>query len=225
MRPIHIMRLLAATILLSAACGGGGGSPVTVPPSDLAEVAAGADAARPFDSVPPDEGRVSETWRPGAGGLGGAVFVVDASGKEVGALMRRGSDDSTTGRAIYDTVTVFHPGSGLFFDITMTDATPLLPATTFFSSAGCGTPVGVSAGGCATCRAGHGIGFLHQGSWWRVISGAAREQVPNAATRPANADGACVPHSASGSPAFPVELVPGPTPPTSFAAPLHFEWR
>ncbi len=225
MRPTIIESLLATSTLLMCACGGGGGQPVTVPPSDLAEVAPGADVARPADGTSPADGRASDTWTPGAGGLGGAVFVVDASGKDVGALVRRGSDDSAAGRAIYDIVTVFHPPSGLFFDITMTEATPLLPATTFFSGTGCATPVGMSAGGCPTCRAGHGIGFLHEGVWWRVVSGAAREQIANAATRSATAGAACVPHSSSNSQAFPVETVPGATPPASFAAPLHFVWR
>jgi hypothetical protein len=225
MRSILIKGLFAASCLLACACSDGAGQPVTVPPSDLAEDTPGADAAPPRDSASSGDGRAADAWRPGAGGLGGALFVVDASGKDVGVLIRRGSDDSTAGHAIYDTVTVFHPGSGLFFDITMTDATPLLPGTTFFSGAGCGTPVGVSAGGCATCRAGHGIGFLHHGVWWRVIAGAARELIPNGATHPPTAAGTCVPHSASGSPAFPVETVPGPTPPTSFTAPLRFQWR
>ncbi|MEZ4267932.1 MAG: hypothetical protein R3F39_16280 [Myxococcota bacterium] len=218
---------LCVGLTLWAACGGGG--PVTVAPADapaeLSEAGAGHDAARPVDLATPRDGRAPQDWNPGAGGVGGGIFVVDASGKDVGYLVRRGSDESTAGRSIYDTVTVFHPASGLFFDITMTEAIPLLPATGFFSGAGCATPVGISAGGCATCRAGHGLGFLHEGVWWRVVSGAAREQIANAATRPATADGSCVPHSSSNSPAFPVETVTGTTPPTSFAAPLRFQWR
>jgi hypothetical protein len=155
----------------------------------------------------------------------GGLFLVDASGAEVGALVRRGSDDSTAGRAIYDTVTVFHPDSGVFFDITMTDATPLPPATTFFTGANCATPVGITAGGCPTCRAAHASAFLHDGAWWRVVSGAAREPIANGSTRAATAGAACVPHTSSNSPAFPVEPLPPPTPPTTFAAPLRFVWR
>lgn len=205
---------------LLAACAGAA-EPVAVSPSDTPS--ASPDTPRDAPAAR-DAARADIPWRPGAGTAGG-LFLVDASGAEVGALVRRGSDDSTAGRAIYDVVTVFHPDSGVFFDITMTDATPLPPATTFFTGANCATPVGITAGGCPTCRAAHASAFLHDGAWWRVVSGAAREPIANGSTRAATAGAACVPHTSSNSPAFPVEPLPPPTPPTTFAAPLRFVWR
>ncbi|MCB9727818.1 MAG: hypothetical protein H6746_04930 [Deltaproteobacteria bacterium] len=228
MRPLScLLPALALAALSTLSCTGGERSPVTVPPADApgADERAGPEDSTALPEATPADGHPADRWQPGTGGTGGGLFVVDAQGTDLGLLIRRGSDDSVAGRTIYDTVTVFHPGSGLFFDITMTDATPLLPGTTFFTSSDCATPVGVSAGGCATCLAGHGIGFLHGGAWWRVVAGAAREAIANGSARGPTADAACVPHSSSNSPAFPVEPVSGPHPPTAFVPPLRFAYR
>ena len=58
-------------------------------------------------------------------------------GQALGVLVRRGSDDNIANRAIYDLVTVFHPGSGLFFEVTMSDGVARYPATTFFAGYDC----------------------------------------------------------------------------------------
>lgn len=169
-------------------------------------------------------GDAGQAELPAAGGEGG-VWVVDAGGVAVGALVRRGGDDGRTGRALYDLVTVYEPSSGLFFDITMADGLVRYPAMTYFRDAHCQAPVGVAAGTCATCVAGFGIGLLHEGSWWRVVGGAPVGQIAMGSTRGPGISEACVAHGTASAKGYPIEPVEGPTPPTHFTPPLRFEWR
>ncbi len=156
---------------------------------------------------------------------GGGLWVVDAEGVPVGALVRRGGDDSRTGRALYDLVTVYAPASGLFFDITMADGQVRYPATTYFRDSRCQEPVGVAAGACATCVAGYGVGLLHAGTWWRVVGGAPVGQVAMGSTRAPGISETCVAHGTSSAKGYPIEPAPPPTPPTAFTPPLRFSWR
>ena len=155
----------------------------------------------------------------------GGLWVIDDVGDAVGLLVRRGSDDNLVYRAIYDLVTVFHPESGLFFEITMSDGVVRRPSTTFFASASCDNPIGVSYGGCAECRSAPGIGVLHGESWYQVTPGVTYEVTSAGSTMGSGLQDDCSSHHTDSAKVFPLEALSGPTPPTSFTAPLHFAWR
>jgi len=180
----------------------------------------------PVEVRPPGDG-ATRGDAPGApGGAEGAIWVVDAHGEPAGVLFRRGTDESVAGRVVYDFVTVFHPGSGLFYELTMSDGEVRFPATIYFSGFNCGTPVGVAAGGCVECRSGYGAGFLHGGRWWRLRGGETRRQMSMGSTRSGGISTECVAHGTSNALGFPVEEVPASaSPPTSFAAPMAFAYR
>lgn len=206
-----------------------GTEPVTVDPATAVEDGgrlawAAADSAASADDAPQVQDALPS--QPGAG-AGGGLWVVDADGVEAGVLIRRGSDDNVADRAIYDVVTVFHPGSGLFYDVAMSEATVLYPGTTFFNGSTCTVPVGLGVGGCTECRSGAGIGVLHLETWYEVVGGASYEQAAADATISSGVASTCVPHGTFNAKVYPiVGLPPGtPTPPTTLAAPLRFDWR
>lgn len=195
-----------------------------------AALAGCAEASGPTpEPVPGDvaaqDGADGALLSPGRGAGGGGLFVVDAVGVEAGLLVRRGSDDGTADRALYDFVTVFHPESGLFFDVTMSDGVVRYPGTTFFSGAVCGAPLGVGVGGCTGCRAGYGIGILHAGAWYVVEGGSTFELATAGSSRESGLSTDCVVHGTTSAKVFPVAAVTGPAPPTSFVPPLSFDWR
>ena len=168
----------------------------------------------------------SPSVRPGAGeGATGGVWVVDNQGEPLGVLVRRGSDDNLVYRAIYDLVTVFHPDSGLFFEVTMSDALVRRPSTTFFASASCDDPIGISYGGCAECRSGPGTAILHDGAWYRVVPGVTYEVTTAGSTLGSGMQDQCSSHHTDSAKIFPLEELLTKTPPSAFEAPLHFEWR
>ncbi|MGM0575242.1 MAG: hypothetical protein ACQEXJ_05890 [Myxococcota bacterium] len=228
--PGHVPRnrpWVAATavilLLSAAACGGDEAGPITVEP---APDEGGEDAPRVADAPTDGGDDARPPWQPpGGDGDGHGVVVETADGVLVGALVSRGSDDSISGRTIYDTVTVFHPDSGLFLTVGMADGSVRLPATVFFSGSQCGEPVGLSAGGCGECRSGYGLGFPHGGTWYRVRGGRTFERTTAGSTMTDGVDPACMAHSVDNAKVFPVEVVTGPTPPTDMAAPLRFAWR
>ena len=207
--------------------------PVAVAPSDGEPAANGHDAtphedaprARRADDIA-TEPEVSTPPRPAVGEVeGGGVWVVDSAGQDVGALLRRGSDDNLVYRSIYDLVTVYHPTSGLIFEITMTDAVVRYPSTTFFSTAACEGPIGISYGGCAECRSGPGTALLHLGSWYTVVPGVTFEVVTAGSTRGSGLEASCSSHHTDSAKVFPVTEVGGETPPKTFTPPLHFAWK
>ena len=178
---------------------------------------------------PDADGQPSEgtpRTRPAAGDASaGGLWVIDSAGEDVGVLVRRGSDDNLVYRAIYDLVTVYHPASGLFFEVTMTDAVVRRPSTTFFSSASCDNPVGISYGGCADCRSGPGTGLLHDGAWYRVTAGITYEVSTAGSTLGSGLQEECSSHHTDSAKIFPVSEVSGPSPPTVFTPPLHIAWQ
>lgn len=179
----------------------------------------------PVEVAPGDgDGAASDARDPGAAS-GGAIWVEDADGQVLGTLFRRGGDDQVAGRAHYDLVTVFHPESGLFFEVTMGDGVVRYPVTTFFSGFNCSEPVGVVAGGCDTCLSGYGIGLLHLGRWWRVRGGELASQLSAGSTHASGRASECVAHSTSSARGFPVDEVSGAAPPTQLTPPLRFVWR
>lgn len=214
--PIHRARApIWAGVLLVAGCASPSPDPVAVSPAS--------------DSCPPEQARPAESTGdgPGAAGAGacGALWVVDAAGVDAGVLIRRGSDDNIAHRAIYDIVTVFHPPSGVFYELTMTDGVVRYPGTTFFQGSWCGQPVGVGIGGCTSCRAAWGTGFLHEDTWYGVVGGAEWEQAEAGSSRDAGVDAECTAHSTFNAKVYPIEPVAGLTPPVELAPPLHFQWR
>jgi hypothetical protein len=221
-----------ALAFLFAACAdkAAGLDPVEVsrPSEDLYAAEPDATATPPDDTATPAPQDTREDTRvpvaPGATPAG-QLWVVDDAGLVVGALVRRGSDDTTAGRTIYDLVTVFHPDSGLFFEVAMTEGRVLYPANTFFAGYGCDTPIGIGAGGCAECRAGFGLGFLHGGRWWEVRGGSSFDTMGPGSVIKGALSTECVPHGTSNAKLFRIDPVTGTSPPTSFTPPLRFEWR
>ena len=204
-----LVGLFAASMVASSGCSDTSSTPtpVVIPRGDSAAV----------DSI--DDAQSS-----GAAPTG-AIWVEDAEGQPVGILFRRGSDDNVAHRAIYDLVTVFHPQSGLFFDVTMTDAVVRHPHTVFFKGFDCDVPVGLSSGGCSDCRAGYGIGIFHRGVWWRVQGGVTSSATNAGSTRSPGLATECVSHGTSNAKAFPLVQVSGDTPPTQLTPPLSLSWR
>jgi hypothetical protein len=232
-------RLLTAAFCLIAACAEPGPvEPIAVAASDgtptdnpAVDVAIPIDAARtarqPDDAPTPDpDSDAIQPRLPGAGDVeGGGVWVVDSAGQPVGALVRRGSDDNLVYRSIYDMVTVYHPESGLFFEITMTDGIVRRPSTTFYATANCEDPIGISYGGCSECRSGPGIGLLHDGQWYRVTPGVNFEVTTSGSTLGSGLEDTCSPHHTASAKVFPLNPAGSPSPPTAFTPPLHFAWR
>ncbi len=223
------VRVLLVFAVVLVACTDKAG-PAFVPPADSTTDAPTADI--PIDSTtdapptqpdaPPDTSRPDT--QPGTDTPSG-LWVEDAAGVPVGLLVRRGSDDSIASRAIYDFVTVYHPASDLFFEVTMSDAVVRLPPNTFFQGFGCDTPVGIGIGACTECKSAYSLGFLHGNRWWRVRGG-----VPFATMGPGSVVKGgiateCVGHGTANAKLFPVDQATGTTPPTSFAAPLRFVAR
>ncbi len=160
-----------------------------------------------------------------SGGEPASLWVVDAVGVAAGLLIRRGSDNNLADRAIYDIITVYDPPSGLFYDLTMSDGVVRYPGTTFFWGPVCAEPVGLGVGGCTDCRAGYGIGFRHEGAWYRVVGGSTFELASAGSTKDSGLAEGCVVHGTTNAKVFPVELVAAASPPLTFVAPLHFEVR
>ena len=225
---------LGLTIALLGACASEGGvEPLVVQPGDANGSFHGASGVSTTDTDDARHARASDGQseayergaRPVDPGLAGAIWLVDANDAPVGVLVRRGSDDNLVYRAIYDLVTVFHPESGLFFEVTMSDGVTRYPATTFFGSSDCSNPIGISHGGCNTCRSGYGIGLRHDGIWYRVLGGATYEQTSAGSTVGSGVSGACSPHQTSSAKIYPLDEVEGPPPAAAFAPPLRFQWR
>ena len=166
-----------------------------------------------------------DAFAPGPAPGGTAIWVYDAADVPVGVMFRRGGDDSVAGRAVYDLVTVFHPQSGIFFEITMSDGQVRYPVNVFFRGPYCAEPVGASAGGCAECRSGFGLGFLHGNRWWRIRGGEIYQQVDSGSVRETGLSERCVAHGTSSAKAFPLDEVLVSPPPTVFEGPLRFVWR
>lgn len=204
------------------------GAPSNNPTTDAAIPMDTARSARRADdtATPSPDPDTQRPPLPGAGEVeGGGVWVVDSAGQDVGALVRRGSDDNLVYRAIYDLVTVYHPESGLFFEITMTDAVVRHPSTAFFATADCKDPVGISYGGCAECRSGPGTALFHEGVWYRVTPGVHFEVTTSGSTRGSGLEEQCSSHHTDSAKVFPVSAVGSSSPPTSFTPPLHFAWK
>jgi len=223
---------LAALVIALAACSDAKPGPAVVDPSDTLATpdARPGDAADPTDTTtladtaaPPDT-RPADTGT-GAGSDASGIWVVDDNGVDVGLLVRRGSDDATASRAIYDFVTVFHPDSGLFFEVTMTDGAVRYPANTFFQGYSCDVPIGIGVGPCQECRSAWGLGLLHGGRWYKVRGGAAWETRGPGSVLKGGIATECVAHGTANAKVFVVDAVEGAQPPVSFAPPLRFMAR
>ena len=98
-----VVFLSGAACVLAVACGEEQGAvdPVEVAPGDGVD----EETTTVADTIPPRD----DSTGPGAG-TAGAIWVEDAQGQAAGVLVRRGSDDNIADRALYDFVTLFHPG-------------------------------------------------------------------------------------------------------------------
>ena len=187
---------------------------------DAVEVSPGHE-----DTTPQDATRPGPDVN-GPAGSGSAIWVLDAGDVPVGVLVRRGSDDSTTGDQVLDTVQVFNPSSGLFFDITMSDGVVRPPGILYFSDGNCSQPVGLAnTTGCGDCVSGYAQGVLAGGGWWRIRGGRKTVQKATVGSIRPSTGLDCTVHGAANTPVFEVERVTGVTPPTHFTPPLHFAWR
>jgi hypothetical protein len=226
LQPFSALASLAALALLGGlvACADKAG-PAVVPPADVPTDAPLADI--PVDSTtdaPPTPPDARPDARPGTDSPSG-LWVEDAAGVPVGLLVRRGSDDSIASRAIYDFVTVYHPASDLFFEVTMSDALVRLPPNTFFQGFACDTPVGIGIGACTDCKSAYSLGFLHGNRWWRLRGGVPFATMGPGSVMKGGTATECVGHGTANAKLFPVDQATGTTPPTSFAAPLRFVAR
>lgn len=214
----HALTTLTALALFTALTAPGCGQDGRVAPVEVAPGDELSQADTPADSAIPDTAGAT----PGAPGN---LWVEDATGQVAGILFRRGGDDQIGGKTIYDLVTVYHPESGLFYEVTMSDAVVRYPATTFFKGYNCDVPIGVASGGCTDCVSTYGMGLLHGSSWYRVRGGVTFDQLgPGSTIGPARTT-ECVSHGTSNAKGFPVDAVAGATPPTSFTAPLRVVFR
>jgi len=223
MRPLALV-LAVFAVLGQVACGDKPAPAVVEPADDGATAAPDAPATTadaPHADTPTDARRDTQGADPAVGG----IWVEDADGVSVGLLVRRGSDDQVADRAIYDIVTVFHPKSGLFFEITMSDAKVRYPQNTFFEGYDCGEPVGVAVGACTECRAGYGAAFLHVGGWYKLRGGTTFETMAPGSLYKGGLSTECIAHGTSNAKGFRVQRVIDDAPPLSFAAPLSFVAR
>lgn len=221
--------LLLFLVLGPWACAEDKPGPAVVPPDDssapldtTAEATAPAETSAPDapsdpDARPPDN-------PPGASDVAG-LWVDDANGVPVGLLVRRGSDDATASRAIYDFVTVYDPVSGLFFELTMTDAEVRYPPNTFFQGFSCDTPIGIGVGPCQECRSAWNLAFRHAGRWYKVRGGANFETRGPGSVLKGGIATECVAHGTANAKVFLVDPVESNAPPATFAAPLRFSAR
>lgn len=213
-----------ALVLLLVACADKPGPAVVEPADD------GSNDAPTHADLPDGPGpTTADTTRPedthGGNPDASGIWVEDADGVSVGMLVRRGSDDQIASRAIYDIVTVYHPVSGLFFEITMSDGIVRLPQNTFFEDGNCNTPMGIGIGTCQDCKAGYGYGFMHGGKWWRVVGGSTWQTMGPNGIQKGGLTTDCIAHGTGNAKGFPVVIVAGDQPPTTFATPLRFTAR
>jgi len=219
------MRMTLFATLLLTACSDKA-EPALVYPHDGADTPVAPSDSVVDSTLPPDAAPDStpSDLRPGTDSPSG-LWVEDAAGVPVGLLVRRGSDDSVASRAIYDFVTVYHPASDLFFEVTMSDAIVRLPPNTFFRGFGCDTPVGIGIGSCSDCKSAYSLGFLHGNRWWRVRGGVPFATMGPGSVMKGGLAVECVAHGTANAKLFPVDQATGTTPPTAFAAPLRFVAR
>lgn len=187
----------------------GEANPIEVPPADN-------------PTQPADPGRDG----PGPGAeVGSAIWVVDADDVPVGVLVARGSDDKASASSVYDRARLFHPASGLFFEVSMSDGAVRYPTKVYFKGSGCTDPVGVALGSCQECRSGPGTAIRHDGVWFQVVAAKLWEVLPNAASIDSGIASTCVAHGSTSTKGFPLAAVDGATPASEFKAPLRYDWR
>ena len=225
-----MQRLLLAIAFASAgpACGADKPAPTPVAPAD-----ASADTPSAADTSPPAtatavasdaavEAVPHETTPPAGVDDPSGLWVEDQDGVRLGLLVRRGSDDSTASRSIYDIVTVFHPASGLFFEVTMSDGLIRYPVNTYFSGFNCAEPVGVAVGACTECKSAYGLAFLHGDRWYQGEGGQTFRTMGADATMKGGMSTECVAHSTTSAKGYPIRRVENVVPPSSFTPPLRF---
>lgn len=220
--PLIPSRALLASLVLLGACTDKAGPALVSPADDSDESTTDTPTADIPTDIPTDTSRPDT--QPGTDTPSG-LWVEDAAGVPVGLLVRRGSDDSTASRAIYDFVTVYHPASDLFFEVTMSDAVVRLPPNTFFQGFSCDTPVGIGIGACTVCKSAYSLGFLHGNRWWRVRGGVPFVTMGPGSVVKGGSSTECVGHGTANAKLFPIDQATGAAPPTSFAAPLRFVAR
>jgi hypothetical protein len=125
-------------------------------------------------------------------------------------------------RAIYDFVTVYHPDSGLFFEVTMTDGVVRYPEHLL---QGFSCDVRRHRRRSCQCRSAWGIGILHAGRWYKVRGGATWETRGPGSVLKGGIATECVAHGTASAKVFVVDPVEANPPPLSFAAPLRFVVR
>lgn len=226
--PILASALSFAALALASACSSDRPGPATVAPADVADTPSTPDssvstatATAPSD-VSATETIAAETTPPAGTDNPSGLWVEDQAGVRLGLLVRRGSDDATASRSIYDIVTVFHPASGLFFEVTMSDGVVRYPVNTYFSGFNCVEPLGVAVGACTDCKSAYGLAFVHDGKWYQMVGGVPWEMMGADATIKGGMSTECVAHGTSTAKGYPVRRVENDAPPTTFSPPLRF---
>lgn len=222
--------VVAALAPVFAACGraalGDAAEPVVVPVADLDEPAFEPDTAGAgeVDAGAPAAGAGDAA----TGAPGGGLRVLSADGALVGVLIGRGHPfQATAGAAagatdvLRDSVMVYHPGARLFFGVAMASGAVLSPRLGIADNE-CKTPVVAGYYTDGPEISGYDMAFVWAGAWWRIRGGEPLQLVGCAGMATGGANAKCVPHSGSCR-GFPVEKI-GQALPTSFAAPLRFDW-
>ncbi len=195
-------------------------------------LAVGADASNSSDdadtssvdalSNDTDTGQATIKNGTGVGGL----WVVDAKGQPVGAVVQRGhpnlgSNGATTSDLLRDGVLVYSPKTALFFGMQMSTGKVLSPRLGV-ADATCQTPIVAGYYTDGDFVSGQGYAFVYAGSWYKIKDFATVSFVTCGGTVQDGADGVCSPHAGSCR-GFPVQSI-SPQLATSFAAPLAFAW-
>ena len=169
-----------------------------------------------------DEGMRTADAAPGNGGAEGALRVVDAEGRLVGALVSR-THAHYDGSELFDAVQVYNPVRGLFFGIRMSNAEVLLPAKVLFTKGNCTGEASIRAT-CSDCVSGYGLAFAHNGTWYRIEGGAKRVQFGYSSYLPPEPGSPCAGHGMSTSYGYPVEKISPAESLGEFTPPLEFAW-
>lgn len=204
--------------------------PLAVDPGFDAErpLADGTTTARGQDSVSKDASRRSakDGGLPGGGsvGPGGGIWVVDATGDAVGALVQRGhphQGPSDSVDVLRDGVLIYAPGADLFFGVEMVSGKILVPRLGVADGA-CNVPLVAGYYTDGADLAGMRYGFAWRGMWYRIDDGAPLKLVSCAGVTKQGVEPKCVLHTGSCR-GFPVSKVSVPLP-LSFTGPLAFKW-
>ncbi|MBM4342671.1 MAG: hypothetical protein FJ100_04780 [Deltaproteobacteria bacterium] len=218
--------VLTGALALGAGCGDPKPArqltPVAVAEADTATPAIDVQTGAPPDAAAADADAIAPPSSLVAA-LGG-LWVVDAGGKPVGALVQRGHSALSVGGAVdllRDGAVVYSPQFGVFFGVQMSTGKVVHPRLGVADTT-CDAPVTAGYYTEGDAISGQGLAFVYNGTWYRIEDYKPLQLVTCGGTVPEGAPGKCAPHNGSCR-GFPVKQM-AVAPPLQFAAPLQFAW-